>query len=257
MSSLKYDRSLFKRKDIYVGIDVHKANWTLTAICEGEIIYDGTIPADFSRLDTILSRFKQGKVHTVYEAGCFGYRLHDSLMARGYDSVVTPPSLVPRIGGNVKTDRRDSKKLAGMLVNGFLKRVYVLRPEQRADRELVRTRNQIERHRKRVQSQIKAKLLLYGVQKPKWLKDKKWTHKYLNWLEGIVWEHESLRIGMAYLIDLFRHLDQQYRELTQKIKELAETEKYQESVQILTSIPGIGIFTAMTVLVELQDMERF
>lgn len=29
---------------------------------------------------------------------------------------------------------------------------------------------------------------------------------------------------MAYLLDLFRHLDQQYKELTRKVRELAQTE---------------------------------
>jgi len=257
MASIKYNREFFKGKDIFVGIDVHKSTWTVTAICDSEIVYDGAIPADFERLDNILCRFSSGKVHTVYEAGIFGFWLHDLLVEKGYDSMVTPPSLVPKIGGKVKTDRRDSKKLAGMLAGGLLKRVYVLSPEERADRELVRTRNQIERHRKRVQNQIKAKLTFHGVKKPKWLNEKHWSQEYLRWVERISWEYENLRTSMAYLLDLFRHLDRQYKELNQKIKGLAQTEKYKERVKILTSVPGIGVFTAMTILVELQDIERF
>ncbi len=257
MRSIKYDENFFKGKDVYVGIDVHKATWTITAICDGEIVYDSTIPSDCGRLDAILSRFHRGRVHTVYEAGCFGFRLHDRLTERGYDSMVTPPSLAPRMGGNVKTDRRDSKKLASMLVNGFLKRVYVFSPEERADRELVRTRNQIERHRKRVQSQIKSKLLFYGVKTPEWLKDGKWSQRYVKWLEGIECEHELVKTSMDCLLELFRHLDQQYKEMTRRVKELAKSERYKKRVQILTSVPGIGILTAMTLLVELQGMERF
>jgi len=34
-------------------------------------------------------------------------------------------------------------------------------------------------------------------------------------------------------------------------------EKYKERVKILTSAPGIGICIAMTILVQLQDVERF
>ena len=48
-------------------------------------------------------------MHTVYEAGPTGYWLHDALEEAGFDSMVTPPSLVPRIGGKVETDRRDRK----------------------------------------------------------------------------------------------------------------------------------------------------
>jgi len=62
---------------------------------------------------------------------------------------------------------------------------------------------------------------------------------------------------MAYLLDLFRRLDQQYKEVNQKIRELVQTEKYKERARILTSVPGIGVFTAMTILVELHDVERF
>lgn len=256
MNSIRANAGFFKGREVFVGIDVHKSNWTLTAICEGEIVYDGTIPADFARLQSILSRFAQGRVHTVYEAGGFGFWLHDLLLQEGHDSVVTPPSLVPKLGGRVKTDRRDSRKLASMLAAGFLKRVYVLSPEERADRELVRTRNQIERHRKRVQAQIKAKLLFYGISKPDDLNDR-WSQEYLRWLENIPWPYDNLKTSMGHLLHLFRYLNGQYKTMNREIGQLARTEKYRERVRILTTVPGIAVYTAMSILVELQDVERF
>jgi hypothetical protein len=55
-----------------------------------------------------------------YEAGYFGFRLHDCLVNHGISCIVTPPSLVPEEYGNrVKTDRRDSSKLAHMLPKGM------------------------------------------------------------------------------------------------------------------------------------------
>lgn len=41
------------------------------------------------------------------------------------------------------------------------------------------------------------------------------------------------------------------------IRELSETDLYRERVQLLTSIPGIGMVAAMEILVELQDVSRF
>jgi len=256
MNSIRANPDFFKDREVFVGIDLHKSNWTLTAICQGELVYDGTIPADFTRLHSILSRFGQARVHTVYEAGGFGFWLHDQLLEEGYESVVTPPSLVPRLGGRVKTDRRDSRKLATMLAAGFLKRVYVLSPEERADRELVRTRNQIERHRKRTQAQIKAKLLFHGVSKPENLNDR-WSQEYLRWLENIPWPYQNLKTSMGHLLHLFRYLDGQYKAMNREIGQLARTEKYRERVRILTTVPGIAVYTAMSILVELQDVERF
>ncbi|MBT9143863.1 MAG: hypothetical protein DDT29_02276 [Dehalococcoidia bacterium] len=75
MTSIKYDPGFFKGKEVFVGIDFHKSAWTLTAICEGEIVYDGTIPTDFDRSDNVLSKFNPGKVHAVYDAGILGFWL--------------------------------------------------------------------------------------------------------------------------------------------------------------------------------------
>jgi hypothetical protein len=48
----------------------------------------------------------------------------------------------------------------------MLKRVYVLKEEDRVDRELLRTRRQIVEHRNNVARQIKSKLLFYGIRSP-------------------------------------------------------------------------------------------
>ena len=44
---------------------------------------------------------------------------------------------------------------------------------------------------------------------------------------------------------------------TRLLRELSETDKYRDRVEILRSIPGVGIITAMEFLLEIQDMNRF
>jgi len=74
----------------------------------------------------------------VYEAGYFGFRLHDRLVAHGIPYLVTPPSLVPQEYGNrVKTDCRDSSKLAHLLAKGMLKRVWVPSEEELYHRQVI------------------------------------------------------------------------------------------------------------------------
>jgi len=46
-------------------------------------------------------------------------------------------------GNKVKTDRRDSRKLARLLEGNLLKRVHVPTEQERAYRELLRTRRQL------------------------------------------------------------------------------------------------------------------
>ncbi len=245
-----------KGKPIYAGIDVHKKDWIIRVRCQGEEIYRAAIPADPERLIELLKRFKASEVHTVYEAGPTGYGLHDALSKAGFDSMVTPPSLVPQIGGKVKTDQRDSRKLTEMLAGGFLKRVHIPTPEERAHRQLLRTRNQIKKHRKQTQNQIKSMLLFHGKQPPPRLREQ-WSQEYLRWIKTISWEFEALTISMTVLLDLFHHLDKQLRELNKELTALANTEKYRERVRLATSVPGIGIYTAVAMSVELQDVQRF
>ena len=252
----KIESSFGKGKLIFVGLDVHKESWTVTILCQGEELYHAVIASDVEALVRLLERFEASEVHTVYEAGPTGYRLHDALVDAGFDSMVTPPSLVPQVGGQVKTDRRDSKKLAAMLSGGFLKRIHVLTAEERSDRQLLRTRNQIEDHRRQTQAQIKSMLLFHGRQAPPTLKEH-WSEVYIHWIETLQWEYPSQKTSMDALLKMYRDLTEQYKILTDDIDKLAMTQRYQERVGLLTQIPGIGIFTAMAILIELQNVERF
>ena len=252
----KIEEGFAKGKPIYVGIDVHKRDWTVHIVCQGEELYHSTIGPDPDRLIGTLKRFEASEVHTVYEAGPTGYWLHDALLEAGFDSMVTPPSLVPRVGGRVKTDHRDSKKLTTMLAGGFLKRVYVLSPEERAHRQLLRTRNQIEHHRKQTQAQIKSLLLFHGKRAPATLVER-WSQVHVQWIANLQWSYPALKTSVDALLALYLHLDGQYKALTAEIEALAQTEKYRERAALLTQIPGMGIYTAMSILIELQDVERF
>jgi len=245
-----------KGKPVCVGIDVHKRDWVVTVLCQGEELFHGIVPPDAKGFIRKLKGFGASEIHTVYEAGPTGYWLHRTLTEADIDSIVTPPSLVPRIGGRVKTDRRDSRKLASMLAGGFLKRVYVLSPEEQAHRRLLRTRDQIEHHRRQTQNQIKSLMLFHGKHAPATLKER-WSDLYVRWIESVKWEHEELKISIDALLNLFNYLTGQYKSLTQQVEQLAYTEKYRDRAFLLVRIPGIGLFTAMAILIELQDIERF
>jgi transposase len=254
MANIKNDFA--RGKPIYVGIDVHKQVWAVTVICQGEEVFHAVVVPDSEALVRRLRDCGASEVHTVYEAGPTGYALHDALVEVGFDSMVTPPSLVPHVGGKVKTDRRDSKKLAAMLAGGFLKRVHVLTPEERAHRQLLRTRNQIEHRRRQTQAQIKSLLLFHGKRAPVTVHER-WRDGHLRWMEMLEWESPPLKTSMDAILQLYRQLTEQYRTLTREIEALALTERYRERAALLVGIPGIGIFTAMSILIELQDIRRF
>jgi transposase len=132
---------LAKGKDVYIGIDVHKEKWHVTARAGGEEGFHGSMPSEYHCLKKLFDRFKDCKIKVAYEAGPCGFGLYDKLTDDGIETIVVPPSLIPVESGNkVKTDKRDSRKLAKLLESNMLKKVYVLTEEDRANRELVRTR---------------------------------------------------------------------------------------------------------------------
>ena len=152
---------------VFVGIDLHKIKWHVTIRTAEIELFCGSIPGNWEALRRILERYRGHQIQAVYEAGYFGFWLHDHLEDYGVECIVTPPSLIPQEYGNrVKTDRRDSRKLAYFLAKGMLKRVWVPTQEERYHRQVIRRRRQFVGDRIRTQSRIKAELRLYGIDLP-------------------------------------------------------------------------------------------
>jgi transposase len=248
---------LVRGKEVFIGVDVHKESWHVTVRVEGEEVFHGGIPSQYHAFQRILDRFPGCRIKVAYEAGPCGFWLYDRLTEDGIEAIVVPPSLIPIESGNkVKTDKRDSRKLAKLLEGNMLKRVYVLKEEDRVDRELLRTRRQIVEHRNDVARQIKSKLLFYGIRSP-FAPRYGWGRNYLQWLKGLDLPREGLRACFESLIDLYEYLTNQLMKMNQRVREFSQGSKYRERVRLLRTIPGIGTLIAMEILVELQDMERF
>jgi len=241
---------------IFVGIDLHNNKWHVTVRTAELELFSGSIPGRWEVLKKILTRYKGHGIETVYEAGYFGYWLHDKIVRYGATCIVTPPSLILQEYGNkVKTDRRDSRKLAHFLAKGMLKRVWVPTEKERYHRQVIRRRRQLIRDRIRTQSRIKAELKLYGfdISAP----HGKWTKIFLLNLSRIKFNNRWMQESFKCLLEQYHFLDDQIVKQTGLLQQLSKTELYKERVEILTTIPGIGMIAAMELLLELQDVSRF
>ena len=247
---------LTRDEELFVGIDLHKQRWHVTIRTYDVEVFSGSIPGTWEALQRILSRYRGHQLQAVYEAGYFGFRLHDRLVDHGIPCIVTPPSLVPQEYGNrVKTDRRDSSKLAHLLAKGLLKRVWVPSEEELYHRQVIRRRRQLVRDRVRTQSRIKAELRFYGIH----LEEPRghWTQMYFETLRRVRFGNRWMQESFDRLLEQYEFLSAQIDKQTQLLRELSETPRYQERVEILLSIPGIGLISAMELLLELQDVSRF
>jgi transposase len=179
------------------------------------------------------------------------------LTADGIECIVTPPSLIPtESGSRVKTDKKDSLKLAKLLESNMLKKVWVLSPEERAHRQLVRTRRQIVDHRSDVMRQIKS-LLFFHSMDISFSSRQQWTGPFIKWLHELDFDDQCLNQSLKTLVHLFDYLSAEKKRLTHEVIQLAKEEKYAQRVKLLYTIPGIGTLSGMEILVELQEITRF
>ena len=248
-------RQYVERSRVCVGVDVHKVSWSVTIIEGDEVVKYCTIPGNWKSLKQLLSSYSPPEVTVSYEAGYFGYRLHDEVIQWGGHCFVIAPSLIPQESGNrVKIDRKDSHKLSYFLSKEMLKPIYVPPAENRAERHLIRTRSQLMEDRRRVQCRIKAMLSFMGVAGPE---ETAWSALFLEQLKKMVFGQEAERFCFEIYLREYESVTALIHQLTQEIQRLAKEEKHQAAVKIISSTPGLGTLSAMEFLLEVEDFTRF
>ncbi len=248
--------SEIKSRSIFVGVDVHLSSWHVTVRTRQDIIRRMTIGGSWEDLEKVLSHWRPCEVVVLYEAGFSGFWLYDRVVSWGGFCIVVPPSRIPVESGNrIKTDRRDSAKLAELASGGRAPAVWVPRISQRYDREVIRERRRLVRQSRQVQCQIKALLHCYGLNVSG--RPGRWSRVFVDRL----WQ---LRFGNRYMQDSFGRLLERYHFIRQQIeaqdrliRDMARQERYRDRVTWLTSLPGVGVLTAMELLTELGDIDRF
>ena len=241
---------------IYMGLDLHRKSWHLTIRTQHQELKKMSMPPQWEVLRKIIDDFSARRVEVVYEAGYFGFSLYDRITAHGALCVVTPPSLMPQESGNrVKTDKKDSGKLARLLAKGELKAVSVPSVEQRNHRQVLRQRSQMISARTRVQLQIKAFLAFHGV--PCQPCTGKWSGLFVQSLHDIDFHDVHLQQSFGAMLEQYAFLNAQILRSTKRLRAMSISPLYRQRFRLLRSIPGVGLLTAMEILLELGDMSRF
>jgi transposase len=258
MKSTKID---FKNQTLYIGIDIHKKHWTVSIFSKHIECKTFSQPPEPMKLVSHLHRhYPNATYKAVYEAGYSGFWICDELQERGIDCIVVNPADVPTKGKERrhKNDRVDSRKLARELRdNSLLRGIHIPTPSIRADRSLTRIRTQMIRKQTRCKNQIKSLLSYYGNKLDPNVTDKYWSRKFIAWLQAIEFEHTEVRTTLNLLIDELLYFRKSLLRVTRQIRELSRTPRYAKNVQLLLTVPGVGLITAMILLTEIIRIDRF
>lgn len=240
-------------KTIFVGMDVHKNTYSVTAICDGTIVKRDTLKADPQGLISYLKkRFGSGKIKTAYEAGFCGFHLHRTLEAAGIENIVVHAAGIETSNNRVKTDKRDSLKIAAHLAEGKLRSVYIPTIEQEDRRTVTRLRDTFCKERTRIGNQIKSLLFLHGLISAN---DKKKVSP--AWIKGL--SQLEMIPGVKFAIEKFVAM---WVEFSEKIKEI-DLEIQKQALEdhavddMYQTASGIGHTGARILANELGDLQQF
>lgn len=248
----KYD---YTDKNVFIGIDVHKKTYSITAICDGLIVKRDTLIASPDVLINYCKKFfaEAKGIKTAYEAGFSGFHLHRRLVAEGIVNLVVDAAGIEIASGDrVKTDKRDSLKIATHLSEGRLRSIFIPSPEQEDRRIVTRLRETFVKQCSRLACQLKSLLHQFGLIRAD---DKKKVS--LKWIAAFY--TLSLPVGLKFAMDQFVSL---WLHMKAKIKEidleLAEQAKQNSCIDaVYRSVCGIGPTSARIFANELGDTLQF
>ena len=268
MVATKYDRDYHIQGGVtmtsitYIGMDVHTTNYTLCAFSlEGQKVFgQTTINPDINELLQYLANLRvrmmgrEVKFICGYEAGCLGYSLYHQLVRNNYECIILAPTTMAAPLKEIKTDKRDALKIAKCLAYGTYSPVYVPTEEDNAVKEFIRMRDDAQTLLKQTKQQLNALCIRYGYIYPE---KSRWTDKHLTWLRSREFKDPLVKETLMEYLVTYDQLNDKVERFDKRIEEISRREAYAEKVNRLICFKGIKVHTAMSLIVEIGDFNRF
>lgn len=252
----------FEGQNIYVGIDVHLKSWTVTILLADTFIKTFVQKASAKDLATHLRKhYPGGSYYSAYESGFCGFSPHRDLELEGIKNIIVNAADIPTTDKErkQKEDRRDSYKIAKCLRSGDLTGIHIPSVTMVEFRSLVRFRKTTVKDISRNKARIKSYLYLNGITIPEELNgaSKYWSKRFTDWLSTIELSTAEGKMVLEKTLGTVEYLRKNLLELNRKLRQMSKEGKQSRALQLLLSIPGIGLISAATLLSELDTIVRF
>jgi transposase len=237
----------------YGGIDLHARTMYLVVLDrDGNIRLHRNLPA---RPDVFLKAVQPFRPDLVVASECVHswYWLANTCAAEPISFVLGHALGLKAVhGSKTKSDAHDGDTIARLLRGGNLPQAYAYPQERRSLRDLLRTRLRFVRLRARTYGHVHTALRQLNL--PPVSNDVKYKSKRGTIADTIADEH--VRRSVAADLELLDPLDTTIRHLERDL-EVAAQQHYARELAVLQSIPGVGLIISLTVLLEIDTIDRF
>ena len=236
----------------YVGIDQHRKFSVFAVMDEkGNLISQKKI--DNRKEDKIREFFAPLKqpINAVLEAGRSWYWLVNLLREEGVKVTMANPLKVRAIAeAKIKTDTIDAKILAHLLRSNLVPEAFIPDQHQIETKELLRYRVTLVRMQTALKNKIHAILAKHNIHPPMSDLFGRQGRKFLESL--------TLRPRYRQILDEYLTLLDILKEKILAVNNQIRAQVLQDKeASLLTTIPGIGYFSALTIVSEIGKISRF
>jgi transposase len=235
---------------VYVGIDVHRKRSQVAVVAEdGKVQLNKNVVNGTETLLRLIGDLPAG-TPVAFEAA-FGWGwLAQLLEDYGFEAHLVHPLRCKAIASaRLKNDKVDAAILAQLLRADLLPEAWIAPPAVRQLRALLRHRAGLVRLRTQQQNRIHAVVADFGYDR---------SGSYLSgpgrgWLAGL----DLPPVSREVVADCLAVIDGLAPVIDRIDGELRQHAKADPRVKTLTTLPGVGQFTALVMLAEIGDITRF
>ena len=258
MSEIKNSGMDFGGQHFYIGMDVHKKQWTVSIRYNDLALKTFSMDPSPEKLrDYLQKRFPKGTYHVVYEVGFCGFWICRSLRKMGVDCIVVHPPDIPTSHKEKdrKTDPVDAGKLARELEKGELDCIFIPEEDDQHLRSLCRLYHKAVQDTTRVKNRIKGHLHFNGVEMPR--HSSYWSGRFMAHLRSIPLDGGPAKDYLDLCLEELEHRRKLVVTILSKLRTYLEGHRDPGVFHHLLTIPGVGFKLAAILYAEIIDMSRF
>lgn len=238
----------------YVGLDIHKRQVVAAAVDHQQNVRLKPVKIKMKNFPSWARANLLPNDSVALEATTNSWEFHDQLQGIVAEVLVANSYKLKLISTSAsKTDRHDALVLAKMLAANLLPTVWVPPHHVRELRELTGHRSKLVGERNKLKNQLHQVLHKHNLSSPA---GGPFTQARRNWW-GELSLNEVEKMKIAQYWQSIDHLNQQIRETESLIVQRSANESWLEMMTLIMQLPGIGLYTGMTILAAIGDIERF